>query len=263
MSMNVKELAEMLQPVIDEGQLSMLYMMFFVYVAGLALGVTVLFLLKAIGVYHIASRMKIKGAALAFLPGFSGYAFGAVADGLKKRKPSNYSIHMLMLGLFYFLALLVYYICLGGRFIWLYEMLESGGYTDLERLLNAVFEVTTEDTVFYLAYYVQYVVGMILSVVIFLAFIRILMLFRSRRMPLLLFLSLMIPEVVNIYCFAVRNKRIYTKLPVFGMPRQNAEAAEPSPFEEEDAQDGTNDKDDRDDESDGQDKGSGDGDMSL
>ena len=267
MSMNVKELAEMLQPVIDAGQLSMLYLIFLVYVAGIALGVAVLFLLKAIGVYRIASRMQIRGAALAFLPGFSGYAFGAVADGLKKRKPTNYSVHMLMLGLFSFAATVVYYVCLGGRFVWLYEMLESGTYSDLEKLLVSVFEVTTTDTVFYIAYYVQYVVGMILSVVTFFAFVRILLLFRSKKMPLMLFLYLMIPEVVAIYCFAVRNKRIYTKLPTFGRP----DASATSPFRQEEKHEEDKPDDDNDDhnhsdhhdDNNDNDNGKDDGEMSL
>jgi hypothetical protein len=104
---------------------------------------------------------------------------------------------------------------------------------------------------------------MILSVATFFAFIRILMLFRSKRMPILLFLSLMIPEVVNIYCFAVRNKRIYTKLPVFGMPpQQDVPNETPSSFTEDDTDNAQDDpsQDDRDDE---RDKGNGDDDMSL
>ena len=257
----------MLQPVIDAGQLSMLYLIFLVYVAGIVIGVTVLFLLKAIGVYRIASRMQIKGAALAFLPGFSGYAFGAVADGLKKRKPTNYSVHMLMLGLFSFAATVVYYVCLGGRFVWLYEMLESGTYSDLEKLLVSVFEVTTTDTVFYIAYYVQYVVGMILSVVTFFAFVRILLLFRSKKMPLMLFLYLMIPEVVAIYCFAVRNKRIYTKLPTFGRPDASAMPSftqEEKPEEDKPTDnDYNNDDDNNIDNNDNNDNGKDDGETSL
>ncbi|MBR2907638.1 MAG: hypothetical protein IKC26_06280 [Clostridia bacterium] len=214
---DIQSLAELIDAYLEMGSPEMLkYAFFFSLLGGLAVS-AVFFFLRAIGLYRLNKRLGNKGALLAFVPGLSGYALGAAADGLKKRKPSNYCIHMLMLGLFRFILNAVSWIYLGGRFIFLYEKLLAGGEIDTVALLTRVFTVDRGDQPLYLATLALSIVDYVVVFVSLLCYLRILQLYR-RGGFLVILGTILMPQVIDVYLFAVRNSPIYVNPPVFHMP---------------------------------------------
>lgn len=178
------------------------------------------FVLRAIGLYRLNCRLGNKGAFLAFVPGLSGYALGAAADGLKKKKPSNYQIHMLMLGLFHFILNAIVLIYTVGRFLYLIEKLEAGGDFDTLALLERTFTVAKsnpDDRVLYLSQFALQILSYAVEFVTILCYMRIVQLYRKGGILLLLGAIFFAP-VMDIYLFAMRNRPIHQYLPVFRMP---------------------------------------------
>ncbi|MBO5271112.1 MAG: hypothetical protein J6B77_10020, partial [Clostridia bacterium] len=215
--------AEMIDEIIAQGARET-FAQFVVLLLGCALVISaVFFILRAVGLYRINRRLGNKGAALAFVPGLSGYAFGAAADGLRKRKPSNYCIHMLMVGLLYIASTAVFYYHVIGRFLLLYETLRTGTDVSTLTLLEETMMVSRGDTAFYLSYQISRLAGYVFTFVTMLGYLRILQLFRSRGAFFLFFSSLFIPEVMSIHLFVARNAELYPNPPVFHIPGMNDE----------------------------------------
>lgn len=220
----LKVIAELVDEAIANGTLTSLIQSFLMAMGLAVAAMAVFFILQAIGLYTINRRLGNKGAALAFIPGFSGYALGACADGLKKRKPSNYCIHMLMLELFYVIASVVYYVYVAGRFLWLYGALVNGHPLDTLSLLEITWSFEGADTLFLISYGAVYFLSYVVSFVSLLCYMRILQLFRSRSGFFLLLASIFVPQVMSIYLFSVRHKELYPKVPVFHMPGMENES---------------------------------------
>lgn len=216
---DVKELADLIDEVIKAGQLGYMRETFFVIAAVSLLFYAVFFLLEAIGIYTINRRLGNKGAGLAFLPGIGGYALGTAADSLKKRKPSNYCIHMMMLKSFHLLVNVVYAVKAAQYLNMLYEALMSNSGADTMTVLEGVLAKGNADSVYVIAYNLSTWVGYAVTFVSLLCYARILQLFRSHNGFFLLFATIFIPQVMSVYLFAKRHADLYTKLPVFRMPR--------------------------------------------
>ena len=219
-----KELIETFAQAIDAyrnaGQIELLKYALLVALIPSALVTLVFFLLRAVGLYRLNTRLGNKGAFLAFIPGLSGYAFGAAADGLKKRKPSNYQIHMLMLGLFHFVLNVIIIIYTIGRGLFLIEALEAGGEIDTLALLERAFTVgraDPNDRVLYLSYVAFQILAYVVEFVSILCYMRIIQLYRRGGL-LILFAAIFFPPAMDIYLFVMRNKPIHQYLPVFRMP---------------------------------------------
>lgn len=217
MTMDLEFYAEVIDGYLAEGQLSILVFAVLSSVVMAFAVIAVFFFLGAVGLYRLNRQLGNKFAWLAFIPGFSGYALGAAADGLKKRKPSNYCIHMLMLNLFYVVLNAIYYCKSAGRFIYFYEKLASGAEIDTLSLLEATMVVDQSDMVFYLVYYATTLLSYAVTFVSLLCFMRILRLYRRGGFFLILG-TIFVPQVMDVYLFAMRNAKIYPKPPVFRMP---------------------------------------------
>ena len=257
---NLQEIAKLLDEAVAAGRLSYLKEMLFLTAIFTVAVMAVFFLLEAIGLYKINRRLGTRCAGLAFIPGFSGYALGAAADGLKKRKPSNYSVHMLMVKLFYTVAAVVYYVYVIGRVEWFFGALESGHPMDTFSLLRLVESYKGADRLFLISYYVVYFVGYAVTFVSLLCYARILQLFRTRGALFFLIASVTVPQVMSVYLFVMRNKELHTKPPVFrfpGMEEMSGGGAgsapeNPAPFTDDHEEDGDGDGDgDRDGDRDG------------
>ena len=209
--------AQMIDAYRDAEQIELLKYAFLVALLPSAFLTLVLFLLRAIGLYRLNTRLGNKGAFLAFIPGLSGYALGAAADGLKKRKPSNYQIHMLMLGLFYFALNAIIIFGTVGRFLYLFEQLEAGVGTDTVTLLERILYVDKNERLLYLSYAALQILSYVVKFVLLLCYMRILQLYRKGGF-LLLLVAIVFDPVMDIYLFAMRNKPIHQYLPVFRMP---------------------------------------------
>lgn len=214
---DIESLAELIDWCMEAGNPALLKYTF-LFSLGISLAiVAVFFLLRAVGLYRLNRRLGNKYACLAFVPGLSGYALGAAADGLKKRKPSNYCIHMLMLGLFHFALNVVSYIYVGGRILFLYEKLTAGGEIDTVQLLTRVFTVDQGDQPLYLVTLALSIVDYVVVFVSLLCYMRILQLYR-RGGFFVLFCTILVPQVMDVYLFAMRKHPIYEHPPVFRMP---------------------------------------------
>ncbi len=227
-SENLKEIAALLDEAVAEGQLGYLKEMFLLTALFTLAAMAVFFILQAIGLYTINKRLGNKGAGLAFLPGFSGYALGAAADGLKKRKPSNYAVHMLMFELFYTVSTVVYYVYFVGRLIWFFEALENGHPMDTLSLLKVVESHEGADDLFLVSYSAVYFLNYAVSFVSLLCYARILQLFRSRGAFFLLIASVTVPQVMSVYLFVMRRKELYPNPPVFRFPGTDGDGADES-----------------------------------
>lgn len=213
----VKEFVWIIEAYRDAGQIELLKYAILVALLPVAFVTLVFFLLRAVGLYRLNVRLGNKGAFLAFVPGLSGYALGAAADGLKKRKPSNYQTHALMLGLFRFLLDAVILVYTVGRFLFLFEKLEAGGVTDTAALVESVLYVDKSERVLYLSYVALQILTYVVEFVSLLCYMRILQLYR-RGGFLVLFGAILFDPVMDIYLFVMRNKPIHPYLPVFRMP---------------------------------------------
>lgn len=214
---DIKSLTELINAYMELGEPEMLKYAFLVSIVISLSVIAVFFILRGIGLYRLNTRLGNRCAFLAFVPGLSGYALGAAADGLKKRKPSNYQIHMLMLGLFQFVLNAVYYIYFGGRMVYLYEKLTAGGEVDVEALLTRVFTVERGNHPLYIAMVALSLLEYVVLFVSLLCYMRILQLYR-RGGFFILMLSLFVPQVMDVYLFAMRNSPIHEHPPVFQMP---------------------------------------------
>ena len=204
----------------EAGQIELLKYALLVALIPSAVVALVFFLLRAVGLYRLNIRLGNKGAFLAFVPGLSGYALGAAADGLKKRKPSNYQIHMLMLGLFRFVLNALVVVHMIGRGLFLIETLEAGGELDTLALLERTFTVgrtDPNDRVLYLSYIALQILSYVVEFVSILCYMRIIQLYRKGGFLLLLG-AIFFSPVMDIYLFAMRNRPIHQYLPVFRMP---------------------------------------------
>lgn len=213
-SYDYEELAKNIDLVVEQGGmgfLTQIVLSLFAISFGL---IAILFFLRAFAVARINRRLGNRGIALlAFIPGLSGYALGTVADALKRRKPSNYCIHQLMLRTFHLGVSVVYYALNAQRLLDFRAALESGAGDTLS-LLEQFMEITPADHTIYLVYMLFSILGLLVSLVDLLCYSRILTLFRSRHALLLLMLSIFIPESMTLYLLAARNKRIYMQPPV-------------------------------------------------
>lgn len=204
----------------EAGQIELLKYALLVALIPSAVVALVFFLLRAVGLYRLNIRLGNKGAFLAFVPGLSGYALGAAADGLKKRKPSNYQIHMLMLGLFRFVLNALVIVHMIGRGLFLIETLEAGGELDTLALLERTFTVgrtDPNDRVLYLSYIALQILSYVVEFVSILCYMRIIQLYRKGGFLLLLG-AIFFSPVMDIYLFAMRNRPIHQYLPIFRMP---------------------------------------------
>ena len=215
---DVKELAALIDQIIEAGQLEMIRETFLTVAVVAILFYAVFFLLEAIGIYTINKRLGNKAAGLAFLPGVCGYALGTAADSLKKRKPSNYCIHMLMLKCFALLVTAVYAVKSLQHINTLYEALMNANGADTVKVLESVLAQGNADNVYVIAYNLSTWIGYAVTFVSLLCYARILQLFRSHNGFFLLFATIFIPQVMSVYLFAKRHADLYTKLPVFRMP---------------------------------------------
>jgi hypothetical protein len=215
---DVKELAALIDQIIEAGQLEMIRETFFTVAVVAILFYAVFFLLEAIGIYTINKRLGNKAAGLAFLPGVCGYALGTAADSLKKRKPSNYCIHMLMLKCFALLVTAVYAAKSLQHMNTLYEALLNANGTETVKVLESVLAQGNTDNVYVIAYNLSNWIGFAVTFVSLLCYARILQLFRSHNGFFLLFATIFIPQVMSVYLFAKRHADLYTSLPVFRMP---------------------------------------------
>ena len=246
MSQDLKEIASFLDEIVAAGELSLLVesLAFSVLFSGAVLAV--FFLLRAIGLYRINRRLGKPGAALAFIPGLSGYALGSAADALQLGKQTNLCIHMLMVELFSLIANGVYYYKTFGRFLLLYESLRVGGAGDTLALLEQTMTVDVSDPVFMIAYYATNVLNYAVIFVSFLCYRRILRLHRAGGAFILLMISMFVPQVMSVYLFASRNRAIYRK-PVFAFESFHENPPfRPEEYENFDGQDGANPGDESD-----------------
>lgn len=216
--MDINELAELIDSAIAEGKLPYLIYIVLMWVCAAAAVAVAFFVFRAIGLYRINRRLGIRKAWLAFFPGFWGYTLGSAADALKKRKPSNYCIHMMMVQTFYMLVSAFCSVKTVQRFYQLYEGLRWGSAASTVELLERTMTVSQDDMVFFVAYYLMTILGYIVAVVSLLCFVRILVLFRSKGSFFLVLATAFVPQVMDIYLFVMRNKSLHTDPPVFRMP---------------------------------------------